>query len=64
MDFILPGNKQLRVVAPYADMLNHSLDAKTYHMLDQQTNTLCVVAGKNYDVGDQVYYNFVFYSYM
>jgi len=54
MDFFLPGGKQLRLIAPFSDMLNHSSDVKVCHMYDQQTKELKIIAGKDYEVGDQV----------
>lgn len=56
MDFELPDGETIRVIAPFADMLNHSPDIKTCHIYDQQTNTIRVLAGKDYEAGDQVCY--------
>ncbi|KAL6907343.1 SET domain-containing protein [Trichoderma evansii] len=55
MDFVLPNRKSLRVLAPFADMLNHSPEVKQCHVYDPLSGSLSVLAGKDYEVGDQVY---------
>lgn len=55
MDFVLPGGKSLRLMAPFADMLNHSSEAKQCHVYDPSSGSLSVLAGKDFKVGDQVY---------
>ncbi|KAK4068615.1 uncharacterized protein Triagg1_7263 [Trichoderma aggressivum f. europaeum] len=54
MDFVLPDGKSLRVLAPFADMLNHSPEVKQCHAYDPLSGSLSVLAGKDYEVGDQV----------
>ncbi|PKK42609.1 hypothetical protein CI102_14856 [Trichoderma harzianum] len=54
MDFILPNGKSLRVLAPFADMLNHSPEVKQCHAYDPLSGNLSVLAGKDYEVGDQI----------
>ncbi|UKZ74036.1 hypothetical protein TrVFT333_001690 [Trichoderma virens FT-333] len=54
MDFVLPDGKSLRVLAPFADMLNHSPEVKQCHAYDPLSGNLSVLAGKDYAVGDQV----------
>ncbi|CAG8640871.1 1935_t:CDS:2, partial [Scutellospora calospora] len=57
MDFKL-NDKQFRCIAPFADMLNHSLDVELCHIYDPQLNRLQILAGKNYAVGEQVFINY------
>ncbi|KAL5087702.1 hypothetical protein Trisim1_007567 [Trichoderma cf. simile WF8] len=54
MDFVLPDGKSLRGLAPFADMLNHSPDVVQCHAYDPLSGSLSVLAGKNYELGDQV----------
>ncbi|KAF3068529.1 Histone-lysine N-methyltransferase setd3 [Trichoderma lentiforme] len=54
MDFALPDGKSLRVLAPFADMLNHSPEVMQCHAYDPLSRSLSVLAGKDYEVGDQV----------
>ncbi|KAL7940614.1 hypothetical protein V8C42DRAFT_222911 [Trichoderma barbatum] len=54
MDFVLPGGNSIRVLAPFADMLNHSSEVKQCHVYDPSSGNLSVLAGKDYEVGDQV----------
>ncbi|KAL6795151.1 SET domain-containing protein [Trichoderma sp. SZMC 28012] len=54
MDFVLPDGKSLRILAPFADMLNHSPEVMQCHAYDPLSGSLSVLAGKNYEVGDQV----------
>ncbi|KAK4148148.1 uncharacterized protein C8A04DRAFT_33652 [Dichotomopilus funicola] len=54
MDFVLPGGKSIRLLAPFADMLNHSPDVKPCHVYDPSSGNLSVLAGKDYEAGDQV----------
>lgn len=58
MDFRIQ-NKQFRCIAPFADMFNHSLSSKTCHAFDPHSNSLRVLADKNYESGDQV---FIYYG--
>ncbi|KAL7919033.1 hypothetical protein ACQKWADRAFT_323289 [Trichoderma austrokoningii] len=55
MDFALPNGKMLRLLAPFADMLNHSSEVKQCHAYDPVAGNLSILAGKDYEVGDQVY---------
>jgi hypothetical protein len=54
MDFKLREGDSIRLLAPFADMLNHSIEAEQCHTYDPSSGSLSVLAGKNYDVGDQV----------
>jgi len=53
MDFQLSSG-QFRAIAPFADMFNHSPDVEICHIYHQPTNTLRVLAGADYNIGDQV----------
>ncbi|KAF0430334.1 SET domain-containing protein [Gigaspora margarita] len=57
MDFQLPDG-QFRCIAPFADMLNHSLDVEVCHTYDPQLKRLQILAGKNYTAGEQVFINY------
>lgn len=54
MDFVLPDGKSIRLLAPFADMLNHSSDVKQCHAYDPLSGNLSILAGKDYEAGDQV----------
>lgn len=54
MDFKLPDGDSIRLLAPFADMLNHSPKVKQCHVYDGLSGNLSVLAGKNYELGDQV----------
>lgn len=54
MDFAVSGTTSVRLVAPLADMLNHSLDVKQCHAYDPKSGDLSILAAKDYQVGDQV----------
>jgi hypothetical protein len=54
MDFVLPDGNSIRLLAPYADMLNHSSEVKQCHVYDVSSGNLSVLAGKDYEAGDQV----------
>lgn len=58
MDFKLPNGDSIRLLAPFADMLNHSSKAKQCHAYDPLSGNLSVLAGKNYESGDQVFINY------
>ncbi|PTB66620.1 N-methyltransferase [Trichoderma citrinoviride] len=58
MDFTLPDGSSLRLLAPFADMLNHSSEVQQCHVLDAKSGDLSVLAGKDYEVGDQVFINY------
>ncbi|CZT09043.1 related to histone-lysine N-methyltransferase [Rhynchosporium graminicola] len=58
MDFKLGDGDSLRVVAPFADMLNHSSEVKQCHIYDAVSGNLSVLAGRNYEPGDQVFINY------
>ncbi|KAL2141172.1 hypothetical protein VTI28DRAFT_2718 [Corynascus sepedonium] len=55
MDFVLPDGNSIRVLAPFADMLNHSFEVKQCHVYDVVSGNLSVLAGKDYEAGDQAY---------
>lgn len=54
MDFVLPDAKPIRLLAPFADMLNHSSEVRQCHAYDLLSGNLSVLAGKDYEPGDQV----------
>ncbi|KAK4182395.1 putative histone-lysine N-methyltransferase [Podospora australis] len=55
MDFVLPNGNSIRLLAPFADMLNHSSEVKPCHVYDASSGNLSVLAGKDYEAGDQVF---------
>lgn len=54
MDFALPDGSSVCLIAPFADMANHSSDVKQCHSYDPSTGNLTIFAGKDYQPGDQV----------
>lgn len=54
MDFKLPNGDSIRLLAPFADMLNHSSEVEQCHAYDVLSGNLSVLAGKTYESGDQV----------
>ena len=54
MDFQLPDGDSIRLMAPFADMLNHSSEVKQCHAYDALSGNISILAGKNYEPGDQV----------
>jgi hypothetical protein len=54
MDFKLPDEGSIRLLAPFADMLNHSSEVQQCHVYDVLSGNLSVLAGKYYESGDQV----------
>lgn len=60
MDFVLPDGKLVRLLAPFADMVNHSSEVKQCHAYDTRSGNLSILAGKNYKAGDQVRTAFTF----
>lgn len=54
MDFQLPDGDSIRLLAPFADMLNHSSEVKQCHAYDALSRNLSGLAGKDYGLGDQV----------
>ncbi|KAK1759107.1 putative histone-lysine N-methyltransferase [Echria macrotheca] len=61
MDFGLSDGNSIRLLAPFADMLNHSSEVKQCHVYDISSGDLSVLAGKDYEAGDQV---FIYYGYI
>lgn len=55
MDFILPDKNSIRLLVPFADILNYSSKVKQYHIYDTSSGNLSVLIKKDYKVGDQVY---------
>lgn len=53
MDFKLPDGDSIRLLAPFADMMNHSSEVEQCHSYDVLSGNLSVLAGKNYELGDQ-----------
>lgn len=58
MDFKLHNGDSIRLLAPFADMLNHSSDVGQCHIYDSLSENLSVLAGKTYEPGDQVRLSF------
>ncbi|KFG88052.1 histone-lysine N-methyltransferase [Metarhizium anisopliae] len=58
MDFQLSDGSSIRLLAPFADMLNHSSESKQCHVYDASSGDLSVLAGKDYEAGDQVYIHY------
>nr|QPK41098.1 SET-9 [Sordaria fimicola]QPK41099.1 SET-9 [Sordaria fimicola]QPK41100.1 SET-9 [Sordaria fimicola] len=58
MDFVLADGNSIRLLAPFADMLNHTSEVKQCHVYDPSSGTLSVFAGKDYEAGDQVFINY------
>ncbi|KAL2075202.1 hypothetical protein VTL71DRAFT_144 [Oculimacula yallundae] len=58
MDFKLGDGTSIRVVAPFADMFNHSSEVEQCHVYDALSGNLSVLAGKNYEPGDQIFINY------
>lgn len=54
MDFKLRDGESIRLMAPFADMLNHSPEVGQCHVYDPQSGNLSILAGKSYEPGDQV----------
>lgn len=54
MDFKLPDGDSIRLLAPFADMLNHSSEVEQCHTYDILSGNLSVLAGKSYEPRDQV----------
>lgn len=58
MDFTLPDGKSLRLLAPYADMLNHSSEVEQCHAYDASSRNVSILAGKDYEAGQQIFINY------
>ncbi|WPG97781.1 Hypothetical protein R9X50_00056200 [Acrodontium crateriforme] len=58
MDFKLHDEKSIRLLGPFADMLNHSSQVEQCHTYDPISGNLSVLAGKPYECGDQVFINY------
>ncbi|KAL5331345.1 hypothetical protein ACEPPN_000875 [Leptodophora sp. 'Broadleaf-Isolate-01'] len=58
MDFKLGDGDSIRLLAPFADMLNHSSEVKQCHIYDALSGNLSILAGKTYEPGDQVFINY------
>ena len=54
MDFAVSEGETVRLLAPFADMLNHSPHVKQCHAYDPASKSLSILAGKDYEVGEQV----------
>lgn len=54
MDFELHGGDSVRLLAPFADMLNHTSEVTQCHAYDPLSGNLSILAGKSYEPGDQV----------
>ncbi|MCJ1449558.1 MAG: hypothetical protein MMC23_010078 [Stictis urceolatum] len=52
----------VRLLAPFADMLNHSSEVGQCHIYDPLSGNLSVTAGKNYEPGDQCAYLELFFQ--
>ncbi|KAJ3417286.1 hypothetical protein HDV05_005742 [Chytridiales sp. JEL 0842] len=62
MDFKLKddkgGMRDLRLMAPFADMANHSDDVDQCHIFDERDGSVKIVAGKDYKAGDEIYISY------
>ncbi|KAJ3023392.1 UNVERIFIED_CONTAM: hypothetical protein HDU68_008627 [Siphonaria sp. JEL0065] len=58
MDFKVSEEKSLRGIVPFLDMVNHSFDVKQCHVYDPSSNTVKILAGKNYKEGEEVFINY------
>ncbi|KAG4424591.1 hypothetical protein IFR04_002301 [Cadophora malorum] len=58
MDFKLPHGDSIRLLAPFADMVNHSHEVKQCHVYDAFSGNLSILAGKKYEPGDQLFINY------
>ncbi|KAI0869443.1 hypothetical protein GGS24DRAFT_493748 [Hypoxylon argillaceum] len=58
MDFTLPDGNSIRLLAPFADMLNHSAEIKQCHAYDPKSRDLSILAGKDYEAGDQAFISY------
>lgn len=56
MDFQF-SDKKFQCIAPFADMVNHSLDVQVCHVYDPISGRLQIMAGKDYAPGEQVAYS-------
>lgn len=54
MDFKLNDGGSIRLLAPFADMFNHSPSLGQCHTYDPRSGSLSIIAGKHYEPGDQV----------
>lgn len=54
MDFKISEDNTVRLISPFADMLNHSFAVTQCHAYDPNSGNLTVLAGKDYEAGDQV----------
>lgn len=54
MDFVLPDGNSIRLLAPLGDMFNHSPEVAQCHAYDVSSGNLSILAGKDYEAGDQV----------
>lgn len=55
MDFKMADGTSIRLLAPFADMLNHSHEAKQCHVYDPSSGDVSILAGKDYEIADQVW---------
>ncbi|OAA53709.1 Rubisco LS methyltransferase, substrate-binding domain protein [Cordyceps fumosorosea ARSEF 2679] len=61
MDFVVDG-EPVRLLAPFADMLNHSPDVQEQcHRLIKESGNLFVIASRDYKAGDQVFINYHYF---
>ncbi|VUC21996.1 unnamed protein product [Clonostachys rosea] len=58
MDFTIAKGNSVRLMAPFADMLNHASDAKQCHAYDPSTGDLSILACRDYQAGDQVFIHY------
>ena len=54
MDFSISEGNSIRLLAPFADMVNHSSDVNQCHAYDPNSGDLSIYASKDYQVDDQV----------
>ncbi|KAJ1556287.1 hypothetical protein HK405_003251, partial [Cladochytrium tenue] len=59
MDFqVESSGTNLRVIAPYLDMANHSFSVPQCHAYDPSTGSVKIISGKDYRKGDQIFINY------
>ncbi|KAI8896587.1 hypothetical protein BC833DRAFT_596970 [Globomyces pollinis-pini] len=62
MDFFIPQSTgtstHMRCLVPFMDLFNGSLSVSQCHQYDIKTNSIQVIAGKDYQPGDQVFINY------
>eukprot|EP01100_Stratorugosa_tubuloviscum_P004292 TRINITY_DN206_c2_g2_i1.p1 TRINITY_DN206_c2_g2~~TRINITY_DN206_c2_g2_i1.p1 ORF type:complete len:487 (+),score=186.68 TRINITY_DN206_c2_g2_i1:71-1462(+) len=55
---ILIENKRVRCIVPLVDMFNTQIDTPPTHGFNSDDGTICVIASKNYEPGEQIYISY------